>query len=162
MAINTSNGGATRRESTPVIRKAFAFDPFADFAKERYNMSSLLNWAFRPHRPYAEMAAFDVDLYEKDGKMVAECELPGFEKDDIDIAVAENRLTISAQNFDKRSEREAGFAYRERRLGRFERSFTFADPIDASAVNASYRNGVLRVEFPLTGIVESKRIDIKG
>jgi HSP20 family protein len=160
--INTSNGGATHREPTPATRKPFAFDPFADFSKERYNFSSLLDWAFRPHRPYADMATFDVDLYEKDGKMVAECELPGFEKDEINIAVAENRLTISAQNLDKRSEREAGFAYRERRLGRFERSFTFADPIDSAAVNASYRNGVLRVEFPLTSITESKRIAIKG
>ncbi len=160
--INTANGGTTRRESTPMIQRAFVFDPFAEFSKERNDLKSLLDWAFRSHRPFVETAAFDVDLYEKDGKVVAECELPGFEKDDINIAVAENRLTISAQSYDKRAERDANFANRERRLGRFERSFIFADPIDATAVNAVYRNGVLKVEFPVTRATESKKIDIKG
>jgi HSP20 family protein len=159
MSTITLQNGAKQHEAMPAVQKPFAFDPFADLLNDR---RSLLDWTFRPYRPIAETATFDVDLYEKDGKIVVECELPGFQKNEFNIAVTDNRLTISAKKEEKHDEHDGRYAYRERRLGRFERIFAFADPIDPSTVDATYREGLLRVEFPIAKTPESKKIAIKA
>lgn len=158
--ITVKNG-----ESLPSMkteRKPFAFDPFADFWKDRYNVGSLLDWALLPYRPGYDAATFAVDLFEKDGKVHIECELPGFEKDHFDISVIDNRLTISAKKDEKRHEKDGHYAYRERRMGYFERSFAFAQPIDASLVEATYTDGLLRIEFPVMQAIQPQKVAIKA
>ena len=162
MATITVKNGESLNAPVPAERKPFAFDPFADFWKDRYNVGSLLDWVLLPYRPGMDPAGFAVDLFEKDGKIRIECELPGFEKDDFNISVIENRLTVSAKKDEQRHEKEGHYAYRERRMGSFERSFAFAQPIDASLVEAIYRDGVLKIEFPLPKHFEAKKIAVKA
>ncbi len=150
------------QEKMPAIRKPFAFDPFADFWKDRYSAGSLLDWVLMPHRAGLDAATFAVDLYEKDGNIHIDCELPGFKKENFEIAVADNRLTITAKKEEARDEKDASYAYRERRKGYFERSFAFAEPIDAAKVEATYEEGLLRIAFPVQKAVQPKKIFVKG
>jgi len=90
-----------------------------------------------------------VDIYETENKeVVLKAELPGLQRDDIDVTVEGATLTIRGQR--RREETIAEQAYRrvERHYGSFARSFTLPSGVDAGAVRADYRDGVLTVRLP--------------
>ena len=96
----------------------------------------------------ADVSSFRTDVLDKGDKFVLEAELPGFQKEDIDIHVEGNTLTISAQHKEESEEKKDGkFVRRERKYGSFTRSFDISD-IDQAKINASYDNGILSVELP--------------
>lgn len=90
-----------------------------------------------------------VDIYETDNKeVVVKAELPGLQREDIDVTVDGATLTI--RGLRRREEAIAEEAYRrvERNYGAFARSFTLPSSVDAGAVRADYRDGVLTVRIP--------------
>jgi len=90
-----------------------------------------------------------VDIYETENKeVVLKAELPGLQREDIDVTVEGATLTIRGQR--RREETVAEEAYRrvERHYGAFARSFTLPSSVDAGAVRADYRDGVLTVRLP--------------
>jgi HSP20 family protein len=90
-----------------------------------------------------------VDIYETENKeVVLKAELPGLQREDIDVTVEGSTLTIRGQR--RREETVAEDAYRrvERNYGAFARSFTLPSSVDACAVRADYRDGVLTVRLP--------------
>lgn len=90
-----------------------------------------------------------VDIYETENKeVVLKAELPGLQREDIDVTVEGGTLTIRGQR--RREEAVAEDAYRrvERHYGTFARSFTLPTGVDAGAVRADYRDGVLTVRLP--------------
>jgi len=97
------------------------------------------------------------DVYEKDGNVIYEMELPGVTKEEVDIKVDQGRLTISGET--KRSEevkREDYFRI-GRRYGRFHRSLPLpADVKDEKAISASLKDGVLKVSVPLSKSIKEK------
>ncbi len=99
------------------------------------------------------------DVYEKDGELVYEAELPGIAKDDVAVRIEDGRLTVVGES--KRSETvERDDYYRmERSYGRLERSFALpADRVEPSEANAQFEDGVLRVSIPLKEwVIESKK-----
>ena len=88
-----------------------------------------------------------VNVYETDESIVLELELPGLERDEIQMEVDDGALTI-------KGERKAGLGGEERQLrvernyGAFERAFALPTTVDADAVRASLRNGLLQVVLP--------------
>ncbi len=94
-------------------------------------------------------AQFRCDISQKDGGYQLEAELPGFEKDDINISVDGDLLTISASNESEESEKDkdGNYVRRERRFGSFSRSFS-VDGIDVDAIKADYKSGVLTLDLP--------------
>ena len=90
-----------------------------------------------------------VDIYESENKeVVLKAELPGLQREDIDVTVEGATLTIRGHR--RREEAVAEGAYRrvERHYGAFTRSFTLPSGVDAGAVRADYRDGVLTVRLP--------------
>ena len=111
----------------------------------------------------ADVSSFRTDVLDKGDKFVLEAELPGFQKEDIDIHVEGNTLTISAQHKEESEEKKDGkFVRRERKYGSFTRSFDISD-IDQAKINASYDNGILSVELPkqVEVVPAPTKIDIK-
>ncbi len=96
----------------------------------------------------ADVSSFRTDVLDKGDKFVLEAELPGFQKEDIDIHIDGSTLTVSAQHKEESEEKKDGkFIRRERRYGSFARSFDVTD-IDHAKIHAAYENGVLTVELP--------------
>ena len=94
------------------------------------------------------VSSFRTDVLDKGDKFVLEAELPGFQKEDIDIRVDGNTLIVSAQHKEESEEKKDGkFIRRERKYGSFSRSFDVTD-IDHGKIHAAYENGVLTVELP--------------
>lgn len=94
-----------------------------------------------------DFPSFKTDIVDKGDKFVLEAELPGFNKEDIDIDIDGNRLTISAKHSEKKEENKDNYIRRERRFGSFVRSFDVSN-IKTDEIKAEYKNGVLTLELP--------------
>jgi len=90
------------------------------------------------------------DIYEKDGILHYDTELPGLKREDIDIKVEDGRLIISGET--KRDERveEENYFRMGRRYGKFQRVFPLPEEIeDPKKIKAKFEDGVLKVTVPL-------------
>lgn len=94
-------------------------------------------------------ARFRVDISEKDDNYLLEAELPGFDKDDINVQLDGDTLSVSANHESKSEEKDKDGRYvrRERRYGSFTRSFDVTG-IDVDKIKADYKNGVLELNLP--------------
>ena len=96
------------------------------------------------------------DIYEKDNKYYIEMEVPGFNKEDIDISLKEGYLTVKAEKKMSNEEKDENKKYlrKERNYIKTERSFNLGN-IDEENIDASFDNGVLKIEIPK--VEENKR-----
>ena len=106
------------------------------------------------------MPAIKTDIVDKGDRYILEAEMPGFGKDDINIYINDNKLTIEAEQSENKEENNANYIRRERRYGSFTRSFDVSD-VDTEAISADYNNGVLTLELPKkNNTANIKKIDI--
>jgi HSP20 family protein len=119
------------------------------FARRGLNRNShLFNEFFAPFDGVFNQAAVGthfpvVDIYEKDEKLVFEAELPGLEKENINVDVKGRTLSLSGERENKNEVKEEGRYRKERRFGKFERSFKLPFEVTEEQIDATYRNGVL-------------------
>lgn len=101
------------------------------------------------------------DVYEKDDAYNIEVDVPGFKKEDINIDVDNGYLTIKASKHFDETEKGKNYICRERRYGKFERSFYLGD-LKVDDVEASFENGTLKIKVPkVEESKDKKRIEIK-
>ncbi len=116
-------------------------------------------------------AAYPVDIWEEDKTIEVEAELPGFKKDEIDITLENNVLTIQAERQDtnpnaedvgngKKSKGRRNHL-RERRYYRVARRFTLPDTVDDKKVDAKLTDGVLRLTLHKKAEVSPRKIEVK-
>jgi HSP20 family protein len=122
------------------VFEALFTDPFAFFSLE----------------PTSEFVPA-VDIEETDTDFLLTFDLPGVKKDEVKINVVDNELIVSGE----RKEETKGRGSRERYYGAFSRSFTLPANVDTNKVDASYENGVLRINLPKTAAQTGKQIPIK-
>ena len=91
--------------------------------------------------------AFSTDIRDEGDHYLLQAELPGFNKEDIDLDVKDGFLTISATHQESSEERRDNYLCRERRSGSFSRSFNL-DGILEDGITAAYSNGVLELTLP--------------
>jgi HSP20 family protein len=136
------------------------FDPFAIEP-----MSDLFQGLFRPLRGGAEgeapLADIKVDVTESDTQYTVKAELPGVEKNDIDVKIDGNLVSISAK-VERKQELKEGerVVRRERYSGAVSRSFSLASEIDEATAAAQYKDGVLSLTLPKKAASERKRLTI--
>jgi len=83
-------------------------------------------------------------------------------KEEIDVSVVGNTLSISGER-NQEEKREEGESYRsERYFGRFQRSLTLSSQVDANKIQATYKDGVLTVTCPKAEEAKSKQIQVKA
>lgn len=101
-----------------------------------------------------------VDIYETDEAFVLKAELPGFSKDDLQIELYDNQLTLRGERKHETDVKEEQYHRRERVYGRFERSFLLPMAVDADKIQAHFMNGVLELRLPKSEAAKPKRIAI--
>jgi len=122
-------------------------------------MESLINSFFDDS--FTSMTAnFKTDIIEQEDKYVIEAELPGMHKDDIELEIDNDRLTISANHTHEVKEEEENYIRRERRSGSFQRSF-YIDNVQEDDIKASYDNGILKIDLPKKEPTKPKRREIE-
>ena len=100
------------------------------------------------------------DVYEEKGKLIMKTELPGVKKEDVDITIEGDRLTIKAEKKEEVTE-DATHNTRERYYGEYYRSMTLPFPVKEDKVSATLDNGVLELRLPKGEGVKTKKIEIK-
>jgi HSP20 family protein len=102
-----------------------------------------------------------IDISETNDGFEVTAELPGINKDNIDVSLDNGRLTISGER--KFEEKEEGKTYHrvETRYGSFNRSFQLPDNVDEDSINAKYENGLLHISIKKTEDKVKKQIEVK-
>lgn len=112
--------------------------------------------------PLPSPAQFKVEIKENNGNVVVQAEIPGVDKDDIDVTIEENRLTIAAEvrQYDADTENDK-VLHSERYYGCVQRSFSLPSDIVKEDATADYRNGMLVLTLPKKQPNQSKKIPVK-
>ena len=119
-------------------------------------ISSILNRnfdSFFPEYIYNEEAECDklampVELHEKDNEYCVKAELPGVKKEDLDIDIDKNHITINAKKEEETSEDTKSYRKSEFRYGEFSRTVYFPQDIDTEKTSAKLEHGILTILAP--------------
>jgi HSP20 family protein len=101
-----------------------------------------------------------VELVEKDGEFVMTAEIPGMAREDVDISVEDNVLTLKGEKKFERDEEKEEMHIREREYGTFARTLTLPRTVDAAKIRAEYRDGVVEIHMPKGPGAEGRKIKI--
>jgi HSP20 family protein len=104
-----------------------------------------------------------IDVTENEKAYVVKADIPGVKKEDIDVRVEGNMVRIDAETRTEKETRGNGdkVLRSERCYGTISRSFSLAQDVDASRVQAKYADGVLTLELPKASQADSRRISIQ-
>jgi len=141
------------------------------------NVPVALNWADRlfnelmPSRVFRELLPSmmkehgelmpDFDIAEGDDHFSVKADLPGIDPKNLDISLAGNVLTIRGEKREEREEKNGRYYTMEREFGSFSRSFMLPSDVKEDGIEASYKDGVLRVNIPKSERAKQKKIPVK-
>jgi len=137
------------------------FEPFRSFKPFYGDFDSWFNGVANGSE--SEGAAWNpsVDIYETENSYVLKADLPGIRKEDINLDVNNNTLTIKGdKKFEEKVEKD-NYLRIERRYGSFSRSFTLSEKVDKENITANYKDGVLEVTLPKKEEAKPKEIKVE-
>jgi len=104
-----------------------------------------------------------IDVSENDSAYTVKADIPGVKKEDINVRVEGNVVSIDAETRSEKETRDNGdkVLRSERSYGAISRSFSLAQDIDATKVQAKYADGVLTLELPKAAPADSRRINVQ-
>ncbi len=112
------------------------------------------NWPLKAWTPAC-------DIFETDKELVIKFELPEVKKEDVEVKIEQNMLTLRGERkFEEKTDRE-NYHRVERRYGEFMRSFNVPLYVDAAKINAEFKDGVLTVTLPKNKEARPKQINVK-
>ncbi len=96
-----------------------------------------------------ESKIMKTDIREKKDKYLIDIDLPGYEKENIQLEIEDGYLTVHANiNSNKEEKEEGKFVRKERYVGSSSRSFYVGEEIESQDIKASFKNGTLQIEVP--------------
>lgn len=141
-------------------------DPEARYMPEIRKIQERMNQLIDDFAVEAPMAAGDVmkplaDVKETDDEVVVAVDLPGMDKGDVEISVAEDLLEIKAERKVEKEEKGEEFYRKERSFSRYERSLKLPAGVKAEEARASLQDGVLTVHLPKVEVTTRKKVKIE-
>jgi HSP20 family protein len=103
-----------------------------------------------------------VDFEDKDDEVVVVAEIPGFDENDVQIEVMDNRLILRGQKNLENEERGSNYYRLERGVTEFTRVIPLPPGIDADSARAKFKNGLLRIVLPKAENAKAKRIEVRA
>jgi len=148
---------SVQRPAGPGSSPPMGQDIWAEVREMQQRLNRIIEdtaWRFQPPGPMGSGAPSfefypDVDVKETDKAIIVSCDLPGMEKDKIDILFKDGNVIISGKrDVVKEESKGTGWYMRERSFGSFERVIPIATEIKESEIKADYKNGVLIITLP--------------
>jgi HSP20 family protein len=133
-------------------------DWFDDFWARPF--SRLWRPGFARLRPIS-LEAPALDVYEQKDDLIVKAEIPGLTKDEIDISLEGNSLTINGEKKKEEEIKEEDYYRCERTYGAFSRTIELPAAVQTDKVNASFKNGVLEIRLPKTEEAKKSVVKVK-
>jgi HSP20 family protein len=100
-----------------------------------------------------------IEVFEEKDDVVVKAEIPGIKKEELEVNVTDDLLTIKGEKKKEEEVKEKGYYYSERSYGAFERSVEIPRAVHADKARATFKDGILEVRLPKTE--EAKRKEVK-
>lgn len=145
-----------------VRRTKETWDPF-DFVRDlQGELSRAFNTSLLRTDGDTWRQAFDpeIDVREETDRFLVHADLPGIKKEELDISVSGNLLTLKGERKHEREAKEKNRYYSERTFGAFSRTLELPSEIDAGKVQATYKDGVLEISLPKSEHAKPKQIKV--
>jgi len=113
-------------------------------------------WLPRLRMPELEELAPTVDIFEEGGDVVIKAELPGIKKEDIDVKLTDNTITISGEKKKEEKVEKKNYYWMERSYGSFSRSFGLPSEVQTDKVKAQFKDGILEIRVTKTEEAKQK------
>lgn len=149
-----SNGGTC--ETHPLARLRDEMDhAFEQFWRDPWsaNLADVFS--------YGSGLSLQVNVAESENDVTVTAELPGVAPEDVDISISENVLTIHGEKKHEKEDKKRNYHYVERSYGSFHRSIQLPSSVDPDKVDATYKNGVLKVSLAKHEKAKPKRITVQ-
>lgn len=111
----------------------------------------------RPHRVYTP----DVDIVERKDDIIVMADMPGVDEKSVDLTLEKNILTIYGRVEPEIPEQHR-LAFAEYGVGDYQRAFTLSEEVDRDRIQASVKNGVLRLVLPKAEAAKTRKIEVKA
>jgi HSP20 family protein len=150
-----------RQRQATTAQPVRRWEPISEFEQLQNQMGQLLESVLSTPGEGGSTATLLplVDIEETDDAWIIEAELPGVDKDDVNVQLQDSELEITGDI--KERERTGILRRRTRRTGRFEFRVTLPGQTDPAKVQANVRNGVLTVRIPKPEPASSRKIDVQ-
>ena len=138
------------------------WDPYSELEHIQKQMNRLLDESFsgglwRRGIPVGDNYDLSTDIKDTKDKYVINMDIPGMEKDNIDVEVRNNTLLVSGERKNENEEKNANYYKQERSFGYFSQSLPLPQDADSSAIAVNYNKGVLKIEIPKLAKANSKQ-----
>ncbi|MBI2842793.1 MAG: Hsp20/alpha crystallin family protein [Armatimonadetes bacterium] len=134
------------------------WDPFRDLEELQERVNRLFQDRMGRGEPRERAWAPVVDAYEDENNIVLRAELPGMKREDINIEVTQDSLTISGER--KFEEDKKNYVRVERPYGPFARTFAINTPVNTANVKATYKDGILELIIPKAEETRPRKIQV--
>jgi HSP20 family protein len=162
MTSETSTSTSTQdgEKSTSVSARPRVFADLRDEMDRLWEAALANPW--RPFRAMSREPVFPaIDVFHKDGALKVHAELPGMKRENVEITVEGDVLTISGEKSETTEVNEKDFFRRERSFGRFSRRIALPSGAQKDKITAQFKDGVLEVDVP-TQQTAAQKIEIKS
>lgn len=159
------------KDIKPVVRRRAEIEPrrfsdiekiFEDWLEDFWSRPVPRLW--RPdlwRLPPTSLGAPALDVYEEKDDLIVKAEIPGLTKDEIDISLEENTLTIKGEKKKEEEVKEDDYYRCERTFGAFSRSIELPMNVKPDKVNAAFKNGVLEIRLPKAEQAKKNVVKVK-
>lgn len=145
-------GGITVQEKRPRRTPVWPFEPYFDRIMRGFTPRAL-RW---PRLWTGEEWLPDIDVFEREGKIVVRADLPGMKREDIQVSVEGDMLTIRGHREQEKEVKEEDYYCCERSTGEFSRTMRLPEGVGVEVVEAKYEDGLLEVTIPRPAAPERK------
>jgi len=137
-------------------------DPMGEFERLQNEINNLFNFDYQGNRGlFDRPASPPVDVIEKADSLLIRCDMPGISKDDLDLSLARNVLTIKGEKKSEEGKEDAKKYRNETWSGVFQRTISLPDSVDPNKVEADLHDGVLEITIAKREEVKPRHIDVK-
>jgi HSP20 family protein len=138
-------------------------DPFRDLFDLQRGINELFGGSVGSPREEVALRAWTpaVDVYEDENAFLIKIDLPEVTRDDVKVSLNDNTLSISGERRVENEEKKENYHRVERSYGQFYRSFTLPPNVDPMAIDAKFKDGVLRLTLPKKEEAKPKQIEVK-
>ncbi len=140
------------------------WNPVREMAAMQSAMDRIFDDSWRAVRPTNAGNALPLDVYETDSSYVVYSALPGINPDQISVSLDDDILTVSGELPQPAFEEKENVRVLlfERSYGKFTRSIRLALPVDSEKIEASFDNGILKLNLPKAAQVQPKQIPVRA